>query len=70
MKAIKLMEKKKDMENAFSLKEAGMKDSGKMIKCTDMGNFTILMEVWHTKDNGSIASFMEMVKYIASNHSF
>ena len=39
------MERKMDMENAFSLKAADIKDSGKMIKCMDLENFSIQMEL-------------------------
>ncbi len=44
-----------------------MKDSGKMIPCRVMDNFTMRMECWHIRDYGCRVVSAEMAKFSMIN---
>ena len=57
------MECDKVLASVFSLKAAGMKASGRTIKCTASENYTILTVHWLTKDSGLTMNFTEWERF-------
>ena len=55
------------MEFAFSMKEVDMKENGKMIRCMDLENFSMRMDLWHMRGSGKTVNFMELEKCIVLN---
>ena len=62
------MAKDMEKESTTSHKEASIKDNGIMIKCMDMGNYTIQVENWHMKEDGNNINFQEKEKSTTMNH--
>jgi len=52
------MERKRVLGDAFFPREAGMKESGKVIKCMDSGDFIMQMEHWLMRESGKATNFM------------
>ena len=61
------MEGEKVLGDVSFLREVGMKESGKTIRCMDLGNFIMQMAYWLMRGSGRTTNFMAQGKCIAFN---